>query len=135
VLATVSGTLVVQCSPHRAQALALDIAEAIDSSKLNRIGDVVVREGEGFAELAVPISYGPVFGAYESDLRRFALPVARRLDVAFEIFKAERRILDQASLPQVIAELEAKADDLTVTLAQRKVFAERALSLAKLAQR
>ena len=136
VLATVSGKLVVQCAQDHAEEFAVELMSVIDSSKLARMGDVTARdEGHGFAELTVTIAYGPVFGAYESDLRRFVLPVMRKLGAAFEIFKAERRILDVASLPEMIAELEAKADDMAVPLAQRKVFAERALSLSKLAQR
>lgn len=128
--AVVSGKLVIQCDSGQCEKLAAELQRSIDSSSsLRRRGDVTTREAGDVAELTVEIECGPVVGGYRPwDLLRFSRPIVRELGGAvrdFEIFEPVTKDLDLAAkLPETIADLEARADDVNVPLAARKAIAK-----------
>lgn len=120
-LATIAGTLTIQCAADASDPTASsrtpdDVVLAIAKTTLRRLGDVSAPRqlSTGKFQMECRVEYGPVLGAYESDLRRAALQIAGP-NARAEVFGCKRRELS----PDDIAALKQKADT-TEDLAERK---------------
>src|SRR5687768_1987214 len=96
-MAEVTGTLVVQF-PAASDESAWDIAafeRAIDQTDvLRRVGPATTERGERFIELRCSVKYGPVFGAYKSDLQRQVDAITQSFqDAQTAVFDCKRREL------------------------------------------
>lgn len=116
------GTFVVLCTndpPEGATLLELAIG---DTDALRQRGPVTARRDGTILELRVDVEYGPVRGAYESDLQRQlrALTIPLKT-ISAEVFSFRRKeLITQADLDEVLPALEQEVEDLHVSLRARK---------------
>ena len=114
-LAVATGTLVLRCGAD--QPWTTDTFEdAITATGVLRRTETATehRVNDAILEFRCSVEYGPVFGAYESDLRRQAKAIAR--DAEVEVFHFQRRELTTSDIEKLIPQV----DDTELSLADRK---------------
>jgi hypothetical protein len=138
-IAVVAGTLIVRATPNPSttdEAAARSFERAIDTTGLRRSGSAQVQRNETVIELRCRVEYGPVFGAYKSDLRRSLEghivwringegegDVGEVLDTA--VFDVSRRAF------RTPHEIEAVITDLMVTINDISLPLDRRMHLEK----
>lgn len=136
-MAIATATLVVQnrlgddIAPGAAQ-----LEFAIDSRPiLRRVGPAASRQNADILELECDVEYGPVMGAYESDLRRQLEIIARDLG-AFDcaVLGFSRRELTRATdVTAALMVLEERARSIDVPLGARKDLSKKLVRLRRAA--
>lgn len=135
-MAIVAGTLHAQFyeanTPEKLNNMKAMFEHLIDEAPvLRRVGEVQVVEEETLAELRCRVEYGPVIGAYESDLQRQleaitdGMQQVGNMEVEGAVFDVQRREITAADA----VELRARMDRLSTPFAERKRLA---VALAKL---
>jgi hypothetical protein len=118
-VATVTGELVVQYPIANADAARVAFPEAIDALVVIRRTGAVTEKSTptGFLELRCGVEYGPVLGAYESDLRRQLVNILERTDASHgAVFGSRRReittddLAKYGFLPELLGRLPVRVE-------------------------